>query len=170
MSALDLFASALGAFILIAVIALPYYLNTDKQPGNMFTKNKFFIITMYWDTNKIQDIDLIVVDPLGKKYYYKKKIHSGSSAKLVFDAKDVSKGTEMWIDNNINVKKGGKWEVYYEEFRNNENIKVSGSLYTNDGSYDFPIHIMEGRSVHHVATINIGIEDENTYNLDVKMH
>jgi len=60
--------------------------------------------------------------------------------------------------------------VYYEEFRNNENIKVSGSLYTNDGSYDFPIHIMEGRSVHHVATINIGIEDENTYNLDVKMH
>lgn len=29
MSALDLFASALGAFILIAVIALPYYLKTD---------------------------------------------------------------------------------------------------------------------------------------------
>ncbi len=32
MSALDLFASALGAFILIAVIALPYYLNTTKTP------------------------------------------------------------------------------------------------------------------------------------------
>ena len=31
MSALDLFASAMGAFILIAVIALPYYLMTDKQ-------------------------------------------------------------------------------------------------------------------------------------------
>lgn len=30
MSALDLFASAMGAFILIAVIALPYYLKTDK--------------------------------------------------------------------------------------------------------------------------------------------
>ena len=31
MSALDLFASALGAFILIAIIALPYYLKTDKS-------------------------------------------------------------------------------------------------------------------------------------------
>lgn len=31
MSALDLFASAMGAFILIAVVALPYYLKTDKS-------------------------------------------------------------------------------------------------------------------------------------------
>lgn len=30
MSALDLFASALGAFVLIAVISLPYYLNEDQ--------------------------------------------------------------------------------------------------------------------------------------------
>jgi len=31
MSALDLFASAMGAFLLIAVMALPYYLKTDKN-------------------------------------------------------------------------------------------------------------------------------------------
>jgi regulator of replication initiation timing len=31
MSALDLFASAMGAFLLIAVMALPYYLKTDKD-------------------------------------------------------------------------------------------------------------------------------------------
>ena len=31
MSALDLFASAMGAFILIAVISLPYYLKDDKE-------------------------------------------------------------------------------------------------------------------------------------------
>ncbi len=30
MSALDLFASAMGAFVLIAIIALPYYLKTDR--------------------------------------------------------------------------------------------------------------------------------------------
>ena len=30
MSALDLFASAMGAFLLIAIMALPYYLKTDK--------------------------------------------------------------------------------------------------------------------------------------------
>lgn len=37
MSALDLFASAMGAFILIAVIALPYYLKTDK---GLFKENQ----------------------------------------------------------------------------------------------------------------------------------
>jgi len=37
MSALDLFASAMGAFILIAVVALPYYLKTDK---NLLLANK----------------------------------------------------------------------------------------------------------------------------------
>ncbi|MBF0220228.1 MAG: hypothetical protein HQL49_11990 [Gammaproteobacteria bacterium] len=31
LSALDLFASALGAFMLIAIMALPYYLKTDQQ-------------------------------------------------------------------------------------------------------------------------------------------
>lgn len=38
MSALDLFASAMGAFVLIAVIALPYYLNID--PTILKSKNK----------------------------------------------------------------------------------------------------------------------------------
>jgi len=37
MSALDLFASAMGAFILIAVVALPYYLKTDH---NLMAENK----------------------------------------------------------------------------------------------------------------------------------
>ena len=38
-SALDLFASGLGAFVLIAVIALPYYLKTDR--GLMAENNAF---------------------------------------------------------------------------------------------------------------------------------
>lgn len=44
MSALDLFASAMGAFILITVIALPYYLKTDRalmeQAQNLQRENE----------------------------------------------------------------------------------------------------------------------------------
>ena len=35
MSALDLFASALGAFILIAVVLFPYFPNTDSSPEHV---------------------------------------------------------------------------------------------------------------------------------------
>ena len=35
MSALDLFASALGAFMLLTVVALPFFPNTGDSPGLM---------------------------------------------------------------------------------------------------------------------------------------
>lgn len=178
MSALDLFASALGAFIIIAVIALPYYLNTDKHKfdhqfenvGDISSKNRFFIVTMYWDTNKEQDIDLIVVDPQGRKYNYSNSKHNGSNAKLVFDSIGVKRGTEMWIDNEIDTRRSGKWKIYYKNQKNIKNVNVMGSVYTNNGSYDFPVHKMNGQVTHHVATISINTGSNGTYGLTVTSH
>ena len=93
MSALDLFASALGAFILIAIVALPYYLNTNKHKnvGSITAKNKFFIITMYWIEKQKQDIDLIIKDPKGRVYSYRHKKYKNINAELIFDAINVKK-------------------------------------------------------------------------------
>ena len=56
MSALDLFASALGAFILITIILLPYYLKVDKD----VTKENLQIKKALHECNKkIRDIDKI---------------------------------------------------------------------------------------------------------------
>lgn len=178
MSALDLFASALGAFILIAVIALPYYLNTDKHKfdhefnnvGDVSTTNRFFIITMYWDTKKKQDIDLIVIDPKGRKYTYSNRKYAGSKAKLVFDSIGVKRGTEMWIDNEIDTRHSGTWKIYYKNQKNIKNVHVMGSVYTNNGSYDFPIHKMGANATHHVATIEIKTGNSDTYSLTVTSH
>jgi len=172
MSALDLFASALGAFILIAIVALPYYLNTDKHKynhkniGNISAKNKFFIITMYWIEKQKQDIDLIIKDPSGRIYSYKHKSYKGIDAKLIFDAVNVKNGLEMWT--NYKVSQKGTWEIYYSNYSGNKNIKVYGALYTNTGTYKFPIHIMSGKVKKKVANISLGSISSNVQKLKVE--
>jgi hypothetical protein len=94
MSALDLFASALGAIILIMIILLPYYLKTaflsendlhvrlqlaerqikelENQNDELLAKSNatFLLISMSWDSSP--DIDLIVRDPHGNVFYFNK--------------------------------------------------------------------------------------------------
>lgn len=180
MSALDLFASALGAFILIAIIALPYYLKVEpvlkklkiaennitqleiknqilknnvkecnenqkkcegklqeqqnkniklesklkiaeKKNKGFEEKNKeyqkrlskaFCVITLKWDTNKIQDIDLHITDYSGDEYWYGKQSYGGSSF-LAVDSKNVSRGAEVWVDSNLQP---GKYKIEYVYF------------------------------------------------------
>lgn len=168
MSALDLFASALGAFILIAVAALPYYLNNAKIDKH------FFVITIAWDNPYIQDIDLIVKDPQGNVFDYQHVAFPGSSGTLTVDSKQVSRGSEVWIDKNIDPEKvhNQKWEVYYKRFPskvkkgNRVPVKVEGYLLTSIGTYEFPTHNMTSiKKLVPVATIVI---DNNK--LDVKIH
>lgn len=154
MSALDLFASALGAFILIAVIALPYYLNNARIDKH------FFVITMAWDSKKKQDIDLIIKDPQSRVYTYKKVSYVGSSGALTVDSKHVKHGTEIWIDKKIDPKKitHQKWEVYYKRYsRNSEIVDVNGAVLSSVGTFEFPKQHISGnnQSIIHIATIQI---------------
>lgn len=97
LSALDLFASALGAFILLAVIQFPYTKKNEdivnaKQAAERALsqckadlqvaqdeateckkrlKETFLAIILKWET-KDQDVDLHVIDPTGNEFFYKK--------------------------------------------------------------------------------------------------
>lgn len=95
MSALDLFASALGAFILLFAILMPYYLKTSKivmqenndlkgQIKELEKKNAglekendnykarlsqtFLAVVMKWPTADV-DIDLYVKDPRATSFH-----------------------------------------------------------------------------------------------------
>ena len=215
MSALDLFASAMGAFLLISVMALPYYLKVDKDLikqvgkleddlkkkqsalddakkklekekaslskckkknialgdqldqckdenialgdqlgkckdenialGDQLGKCKdsvedcrrgasdcakelkkiFLLAVMTWNTK--DDIDLHVIDPNGREYYYKKKTHSGSSYELSVDT-TKGPGVEIWEGPNAQP---GKYKIYYKYFNKKDNSKprVKGRIY-----------------------------------------
>ncbi len=234
MSALDLFASALGAFILITIILFPYYLkvdrkvlaelktcetsltsmtaeNTDlttklddcekekgeiseelkkcKEEGRLNTghlgecrenleectrgasecakelKKIFFILVMTWDT--YDDVDLHVVDPRGKEYYYKARTHPGSSYELSVDTIENKSanngkggGVEIWEAPNAKI---GTYKVYYKYYtdRAPANPAVKGKLYFRNEIIKFKTKTLTNKgSKTLIATIVINDEGE----------
>ena len=215
MSALDLFASAMGAFILIAFVLFPYFPNTgdsaervaevraqlervqnelqaargelsaceeqqlasvsrdaldacenrnrqlqsqlasceDQQRESVSrnalgacesrnrdleaqiesceerAKKKFLLIIMSWGTP--DDIDLHVVDPAGREFYYEQRSFSGSQAKLEED-NTSGPGNEIWLHPIAEV---GTYKVYYKYFESNTNgsVLIRGNVLTPEG-------------------------------------
>ena len=233
MSALDLFASALGAFILITIILFPYYLKVDRKllkenkelqaqlaecrtsqgslqaeldtcQNNLTTCNTqntqltgqldncqnenravsgqlgqcqqdveectrgasecakelkkiFLIAVMNWNTK--DDIDLHVIDPNGKEYYYKKKTHPGSAYELSYDTVN-GPGVEIWEAPNAQP---GKYKVYYKYYAKKENKKptVKGRLYFRNEVVKLNTKILSTKGAKTlVATVIINDEGE----------
>ena len=194
MSALDLFASALGAFILITLILFPYYLNVDRKILQELEETKkslsqcenrsnalqgqlteckseknalnsqllqsqqknatlnsqlsqsknnaqeckegasqcakelkklFVVVVMTWNTK--DDIDLHVVDPQGREYYYKKKKHASSNYELSVDT-EIGPGVEIWEGPNAG---SGTYKIYYKHYRTRDanTPYIKGRLY-----------------------------------------
>ena len=112
MSALDLFASALGAFILISMVLMPYFLRVETEEVNRLRRalqeaqaqlqncqqelhtckrrlsKTFLAVVVQWPTER-QDVDLHVIDVAGQEFYYKKKRIPGRPGEL---SADTTKG------------------------------------------------------------------------------
>lgn len=207
MSALDLFASGMGAFVLIALIALPYYLKTDpdlrtklqnmqdrvaqleqkladSQNQNSALEQQleqlrrelenarqqieelessesaaaalrqqleqlqaalqdceeqlnqtFLAIVIKWAEN--HDVDLHVLDPAGRHYYFKKKSHPGSNAILSIDARQ-GPGIEIW---EYSEAQPGQYKIFYHLYAlksGGTSATVKGTLFYRGGSKKFP--------------------------------
>ena len=225
MSALDLFASALGAFILIAVVLFPYFPNTgdsaervaevraqleraqselqaaQSQLGACETqrqevqaaldaceeqqrasvsqdalgacenrnqqlesaldtcqaqaRKKFLLVLMSWGSS--DDVDLHVIDPAGREFYYAASAHSGSRAKLEED-NTRGPGNEIWLHP---AAEPGTYRVYYNYFgrRSEGGVRVRGAVLTPDGRSPFPVRRLrrEGQKPL-IATIEVDAE------------
>ena len=168
MSVVDLFACAMGAFIIVALILFPYYLKSDLTPcpppceepvpcpvcppTQPIEKKEYLVIMMSWDTNN-DDIDLHVIDPRGKEYYYRKKEHPPSPALLAED--DISgPGNEIWLHPQITP---GTYRVYYKYYAQYiRYTDVKGKIITQENEYEIPTCGLRRRGQKLlVATINV---------------
>ena len=187
MSALDLFASALGAFILIAIVLFPFFPNIspDQAAARIAELNaqlqdaqaqlaecenerdqciaeahkKFLLIIMTWESP--DDVDLYVHDPQGRVYYYKRKTHRGSDAAMEVD-NIRGPGNEIWLHP---FAEPGKYEVCYHYYkdRDGSDIKVRGSYITPNGRNNFePIVLQRQGDFRQAATINIDAAGQAT--------
>ena len=239
MAALDLFASALGAFILIAVVLFPYFPNTGDSPervaevrahleqvqsqlqasqaqlaqaqgqlqaaqaqlgacetqrqelqaaldaceeqrrasvsqdalgvcesrnrrleSNLETcqaqaRKKFLLVLMSWGTP--DDIDLHVIDPAGREFFYQARSFSGSRAKLEED-NTRGPGNEIWLHP---AAEPGTYRVYYKYFdrRISGGVRVRGAVLTPEGKSSLPDRTLttEGQKPL-IATITVDAE------------
>ncbi len=206
MSAIDLFASALGAFILIAVALFPYFPNTgdsedrvaevraqlervqselqasraaldtcrtqnqqiqaaldtceeqlrasadraaleaaESAPAACQSENrqiqddlesceraahkKFILVVISWGNR--DDVDLHVVDPAGREFFYGNRSFRGSWAKLEED-NTRGPGNEIWLHPGVAP---GTYRVYYDSSsqRSDGGVRVRGAVLTPRG-------------------------------------
>ena len=193
MSVVDLFACAMGAFILIVLILFPYYLKSDITPcppceeppceacpicsaipecpqpracpactPTGVPKKQFVLVTMSW--SQFSDIDLHVVDPRGREYYFVAKRHPPSPAYLAKD-NTAGPGNELWLHPSVTP---GTYNVYYKFYSQRRNtIDVRGKIITQEDKYIIPNCRLRWESQKpKVATINV----DNRGNVEVNMH
>lgn len=238
MSALDLFASALGAFILVSVVLFPYFPNTgdsevrvaevrarleqvqsrlhasqsqlaqaqdrlqaaQSQLGACETqrqqvqaaldaceeqrrasvsqdalgacetrnrqiqtelescqaqaKKKFVLVLMSWGTS--DDIDLHVIDPAGREFFYQRRSFAGSRAKLEED-NTRGPGNEIWLHP---AAEAGTYRVYYHYFSGGSgSVRVRGAVLTPAGRTPLPMtRLRQQGDRPQVATISVDSE------------
>jgi hypothetical protein len=211
MSAIDLFACTMGAFVLLTLILLPYYLKVDRsykdlagqlqldlaslqveadraddlllsctsdltesvaageeqqrqlqsslQHCEAIKRRDFLLITMSWDTT--DDVDLHVVDPRGRRYYYSDKVHEGSRASLELDTV-TGPGNEIWL---LPDSDPGEYKIYFNLFTKKQNAKpveVWGKVHSQQRAVDLPtIVLTEQLAQSHdvaplIATVTVG--------------
>ena len=224
MAALDLFASALGAFILVSVVLFPYFPNTGDSPERVAevraqleqvqndlqatrgqlsacetqrqelraaldaceeqrrasvsrdalgacesrnrqleldletcqaqARKKFLLVLMSWGTS--DDIDLHVIDPAGREFFYQARSFSGSRAKLEED-NTRGPGNEIWLHP---AAEPGTYRVYYKYFGGSGgNVRVRGAVLTPEGRSSLPNRTL--RRINEkplIATITVDAE------------
>ena len=187
MSALDLFASALGAFILLAVIALPFFANTAQlddatllsqivqareelaQAQEELTqaqaeleeaaKANFMVVITSWSTT--DDVDLHVIDPAGREFYHGREEYPGlSEAKFEEDVIN-GPGNELWLHPKVTP---GEYvvEYVYHTDRDRRPVRVRGTVLHRDGRIELPevtLRSASPRERRRAAVLRVAAED-----------
>lgn len=182
MSALDLFASALGAFILLAVIALPFFANTAQLDDATLlgqitqareelaqaqaeleeaAKANFMVVIMSWSTT--DDVDLHVIDPAGREFSHRQEEYAGlSEAKFEEDVTN-GPGNEIWVHPKVTSGEYVVEYVYYTDRRPSGPVRVRGTVLHRDGRIALPEVTLRSasptRDRRRAAVLRVAAED-----------
>ena len=179
-SALDLFASAMGVFALIAIILFPYYLQTSDPAATRQLRTEleqlrgeneqlrkqlsrgFLVVVLRWNTRG-QDVDLHVVNPRGQEFSYEQHNRDGGhfpgvAAFLTVDSRR-GPGVEVWLEP---IAAPGRYQIaanLYDRHGNSSNPTIQGKVYFRNGALTLPETVLNqwGRKVE-LATLVVDSE------------
>jgi len=166
MSALDLFASAMGAFLLIAVIALPYYLHVDRKIVDQLKKDlkksesqrkelKKEKEELEKANKKMQDELLKTFCVINMKWKNSTKVDidlhivDPDGDEYYFSKMSYPGKSAFFAVDSVGVKRGaevwmdkqlkpGKYKIYYVYYKGRGSVQVKSSVYTKSFTKDLP--------------------------------
>ena len=189
MSALDLFASALGVFILLAVIALPFFANIAQLDDATLlekitevraeltqareeiaelqaeleeaAKANFMVVIMSWGTR--DDVDLHVTDPAGNEFHYNQKEHPGASEAKLEEDNTEGPGNELWLHPKVTPGEYLVDYMYYTD-RSRREPKVRGTILHRDGGIELPAVTLRSQGERRRVAV-LRVSDDGTVRL-----
>ena len=225
MSALDLFASALGAFVLMSMVFMVFFMMTSRNAGELEAtraalaqcevelaqseagraevqgrlnealeelagtvdcravveqvqrelsscqeridgiegelrscqralKQTFLLVVASWSSRT--DVDLHVVDPAGREFFYENRRFSGSPAALEEDTM-TGPGNEVWLHPS---SEPGRYRVCYNLY-SGRSASVRGSLLWQEGKLDLPNVDLDTKGEMTLA-VEIDVDDQGS--------
>ena len=123
----------------------------------------FVLAVASWSSR--DDVDLHVVDPAGREFYYANRRQRGSRAALEEDNVN-GPGNEVWLHPSA---ESGRYRICYKLYRfrgsGTPRVGVRGSILWQDGKVDFPNVTLTGRGQVRLA-VEVMVNEQGRVALD----
>ena len=88
-------------------------------------RRKFMLVTISWNGRQGDDVDLHVVDPNGREYYFSQRSYPGSDARFEEDSLH-GPGNELWLQPQLTP---GEYRIYYNPYSlASDSVEVRGRI------------------------------------------
>lgn len=151
--------------------------NAELESCQRALKKTFVLVVASWETDGDDvephvkdDVDLHVVDPAGREYYYAARRHTGSAATFEEDTRD-GPGNEIWLHPNAAA---GRYRICYKLYqymnprlpdRIHPQPKVRGSILWQEGKIELP-NIRLGQRKEVRLVVEFLVNEEGIVSLD----
>ena len=137
-------------------------IDTQQSRIDDLERRKFLLVTISWDGERDDDVDMHVVDPNGNEYYYGARTHPGSDARFEEDSLH-GPGNEVWLQPQVIP---GEYRIYYNPFSlASDEVRVRGRVVHPATRHEFrERRLFDGGGRELVATVVVDGEGNVTVN------
>lgn len=151
--------------------------NAELESCQRALKKTFLVVVASWKSEDQRedgswlpgagnnDMDLHVVDPIGREFYYGDKTHGGSAAVLEEDTRR-GPGNEIWVHPNAEA---GRYLICYKFFEDGpprrSRLNVRGSIFWQEGKIELP-DIRLNRQSEKRLVVEFRVDEEGVVSID----
>ena len=131
----------------------------ELQTCQRALRRSFMLVIASWSS--YHDVDLHVVDPAGREFYYRNRRATGSPAALEED-NTRGPGNEVWLHPSAET---GRFRVCYKLFSGSPSTTVRGSILWQEGKIEVPnINLTQQDQVK--VAVEVLVDDDGQVSVD----